>query len=431
MRIDHIHFYVKNALASRDWFVEKMGFQSVASGASCHTHTTVVKSGAIYFVLSSAIAPNSPVAQFLRQHPPGVADIAFKVAALEWSMEKLLQRGAKVLQPLQTQVYENGYIKWAKVAAWGDMTHTLVERHSFNPILCFPVQVDWLSETKVGSNRVSQKDKGDGRFDSKLGQGGFCTNVTSDSDKKIPKPAPTNPVLEPSERSTFNPQTRHGASLHSTLPQSPTEAFTHIDHIVLNVAAGDLAKAVQWYQQVLDFQPQQVFTIQTEKSGLCSQVMVHPVTGTQLPINEPTSANSQIQEFLDVNGGAGVQHIAIATRNIVGTIAQRRRQGMSFINVPPSYYSQLRDRYPGYNFSTAQWDAIAQQQILVDWQAQSPQALLLQTFTQPIFAEPTFFFEFIERRWGAKGFGEGNFRALFEAIEREQMKRGCLPMEKS
>ena len=390
MRIDYIHFYVKDALASHDWFVEKMGFQSVASGASCHTHTTVVKSGAIYFVLSSAIAPNSPVAQFLRQHPPGVADIAFKVADLEWSLEKLLQRGAKVLQPLQTQVDESGYIKWAKVAAWGDMTHTLVERHSFHPILCFPVQVDWLSETKVGSNGVSQKDK-----------------------------------------STFNPQTRHGASLHSTLPQSPTEAFTHIDHIVLNVAAGDLAKAVQWYQQVLDFQPQQVFTIQTEKSGLCSQVMVHPVTGTQLPINEPTSANSQIQEFLDVNGGAGIQHIALATRNIVGAIAQLRRQGMSFINVPPSYYSQLRDRYPGYNFSTAAWDAIAQQQILVDWQAQYPQALLLQTFTQPIFAEPTFFFEFIERRWGAKGFGEGNFQALFEAIEREQMKRGCLPMEKS
>jgi len=392
MRIDHIHFYVKDALASRDWFVEKMGFQSVASGVSCHTHTTVVKSGAIYFVLSSAIAPNSPVAQFLRHHPPGVADIAFKVSDLEWVMERLLQRGAKVLQPLQTHNYEIGYIKWGKVAAWGDMTHTLVERHSFNPILCFPVQVDWLSETKVGSNRVSQKR---------------------------------------SEGSTFTPETRHGASLHSTVPQSPIEAFTHIDHIVLNVAAGDLAKAVQWYQQVLDFQPQQVFTIQTEKSGLCSQVMVHPVTGTQLPINQPTSANSQIQEFLDVNGGAGIQHIALATRNIVGTIAQRRRQGMSFINVPPSYYSQLRDRYPGYNFSTAEWDAIAQQQILVDWQAQSPQALLLQTFTQPIFAEPTFFFEFIERRWGAKGFGEGNFRALFEAIEREQMKRGCLPMEKS
>ena len=379
MRIDHIHFYVKDALASRAWFVEQMGFQSVASGASCHTRTTVVKSGAIYFVLSSAIAPNSPVAQFLHQHPPGVADIAFNVSNMEYVMERLLKRGAKVLQPLQIHNYEDGCIKWGKVAAWGDMTHTLVERHSFHSIPYFPVQVDWLS-------------------------------------------------------STPNTQTRQGASVqtqHSTLNTSPIEEFTHIDHVVLNVAAGDLAKAVQWYQQVLDFQPQQVFTIQTEKSGLCSQVMVHPVTGTQLPINEPTSANSQIQEFLDVNGGAGVQHIALATRDIVGAIAQRRRQGMSFINVPPSYYRIVRDRNPGYNFSMAEWDAIAQQQILVDWQAKSPQALLLQTFTQPIFAEPTFFFEFIERRWGAKGFGEGNFRALFEAIEREQMKRGCLSIEKS
>lgn len=379
MRIDYIHFYVKDALACRDWFVEQMGFQSVASGASCHTHTTVVKSGAIYFVLSSAIAPNSPVTQFLHQHPPGVADIAFNVSDIEYVMERLLKRGAKVLQPLQTHKYEDGCIKWGKVAAWGDMTHTLVERHGFHSIPYFPVQVDWLS-------------------------------------------------------STLNTQTRQGASVqtqHSILNTSPIEEFTHIDHVVLNVAAGDLAKAVEWYQQVLDFQPQQVFTIQTEKSGLCSQVMVHPVTGTQLPINEPTSANSQIQEFLDVNGGAGVQHIALATRDIVGAIAQRRRQGMSFINVPPSYYRIVRDRNPGYNFSMAEWDAIAQQQILVDWQAKSPQALLLQTFTQPIFAEPTFFFEFIERRWGAKGFGEGNFRALFEAIEREQMKRGCLSIEKS
>ncbi|MEQ8971735.1 MAG: 4-hydroxyphenylpyruvate dioxygenase [Coleofasciculus sp. C1-SOL-03] len=368
MRIDHIHFYVKDALTCRDWFVQQMGFEFVASGASCHTRTTIVNSGAIYFVLSSAIASNSPVAQFLRQHPPGVADIAFKVTDLEWVMERLLQRGAKVIQPLQTHNYEYGCLKWAKVAAWGDMTHTLVERCGILPIPDFPVQVDWL-KSQV-------------------------------------------------QRQTSNVNT------------SPTEAFTHIDHIVLNVAAGDLPKAVQWYQQVLDFQPQQVFTIHTENSGLCSQVMVHPVTGTQLPINEPTSANSQIQEFLDVNRGPGIQHIALATRNIVNAIAQRRRQGMSFINIPPTYYSQLGDRHPSYNFSAAEWEAITQQQILVDWQAQSPQALLLQTFTQPIFAEPTFFFEFIERRWGAQGFGEGNFRALFEAIEREQVKRGCLPMEK-
>ncbi|HAG82337.1 MAG TPA: 4-hydroxyphenylpyruvate dioxygenase, partial [Cyanobacteria bacterium UBA12227] len=202
--------------------------------------------------------------------------------------------------------------------------------------------------------------------------------------------------------------------------------FTHIDHVVLNVAAGDLVRAVQWYKNVLGFQPQEQFTIQTENSGLCSQVMVHPVSGVQFPINEPTSPNSQIQEFLNVNGGAGIQHIALATDNIVDAIAQLRTWGVSFLDVPPSYYTQLQQRYPNIDLSLTEWQEIASQKILVDWQENSPHALLLQTFTQPIFKQPTFFFEVIERRLQAQGFGEGNFRALFEAIEREQLKRGSL-----
>ncbi len=114
-------------------------------------------------------------------------------------------------------------------------------------------------------------------------------------------------------------------------------------------------------------------------------------------------------------------------------IAQFRQQGLSFLSVPFSYYEALRQR-PGFSLSAAEWQAIAHQEVLVDWQKDLPQALLLQAFTQPIFPQPTFFFELIERRksWvnqrchQAKGFGEGNFRALFEAIEREQMKRGSL-----
>lgn len=361
MRIDYVHFYVKDALASQDWFVQQMGFQSVASGATRHTATAVVKSGVIYFVLSSGITSNSPVAQFLAQHPQGVADIAFKVSHLKSVLKKLLKLGVKVLQPLQTYQDKWGYLKWVKIAAWGDITHTLLERRRLHSIPYLPVQVDWLESTL----------------------------------KPLPIPIPPSSIVP----------------------------FTHIDHIVLNVAAGDLPKAVEWYQHLLDFQPQQIFTIQTQRSGLYSQVMVHPGTGIQLPINEPTSPNSQIQEFLDLNRGPGIQHIALATRNILDAIAQRRRQGLSFINVPPSYYSQLRERYQGDTLSPIEWARIQQEQILVDWQPQSPQALLLQTFTQPIFPEPTFFFEFIERRWSAKGFGEGNFRALFEALEHEQLKR--------
>lgn len=205
------------------------------------------------------------------------------------------------------------------------------------------------------------------------------------------------------------------------------ELFTKIDHLVLNVAAGDLDSAVSWYKNTLGLQAQQRFDIETSRSGLRSQVMWHASGGVQFPINEPTCASSQIQEFLDCNRGPGIQHIALRTANIVRAIARLRSSGVSFLNVPQTYYTQLQPRHPEKYLSPSEWQAIVAQQVLVDWQEDDePNGLLLQTFTQPIFAQPTFFFELIERRLQAKGFGEGNFRALFEAIEREQIKRGHL-----
>lgn len=213
----------------------------------------------------------------------------------------------------------------------------------------------------------------------------------------------------------------------------PNITFSRIDHVVLNVAIGDLDRAVSWYETVLGFEPQQMFAIKTDRSGLCSRVMRDPNGRVQVPINEPTSDSSQIQEFLDLNGGAGVQHIAIHTENIVDAIAQLRDAGLSFLKVPASYYDQVRQRGDCV-LSESQLTDIEAQQILVDWQSEVPEAVLLQTFTQPVFQQPTFFFELIERHTyraddrlhQAQGFGEGNFRALFEAIEREQLKRGSL-----
>jgi 4-hydroxyphenylpyruvate dioxygenase len=197
------------------------------------------------------------------------------------------------------------------------------------------------------------------------------------------------------------------------------------------VAIGDLERAVAWYENILDFKPQQVFKIKTDRSALHSQVMVSRNGNVQLPINEPASRNSQIQEFLDVNRGPGIQHIALRTTNLVSAIAKFRASGLSLLSVPQSYYTQLKQR-PKFPLSDIEIAAIAQQEILVDWQEYTPldgrnnAPLLLQIFTQPIFEQPTFFFEFIERRFQAQGFGEGNFRALFEAIESEQIKRGSL-----
>ena len=156
--------------------------------------------------------------------------------------------------------------------------------------------------------------------------------------------------------------------------------------------------------------------------------MVHPESGLRFPVNEPTSANSQIQEFLDFNRGPGIQHIALHTNNIVRLIPNLRQAGLSFLKVPASYYDRFQLNDYETLISPREWQQICQQEILVDLQAKHQQELanktiLLQIFTQPIFGLPTFFFEFIERRNQATGFGEANFRALFLAIEQEQLKR--------
>lgn len=213
------------------------------------------------------------------------------------------------------------------------------------------------------------------------------------------------------------------------IPISASDILT-IDHVVLNVESGDLKTAISWYQNHLGFQPKQIFDIQTERSGLQSQVMVHSQGKVQFPINEPASTNSQIQEFLDINRGSGIQHIAIKTSNLVQKVNYLKQRGLYFLTVPDEYYLQLQKRLSD-QLLFVNWEELKVSQILVDWEPLNPEAMLLQIFSQPIFEKPTFFLEFIERKSctiageirQAQGFGEGNFRALFEAIEREQIKR--------
>ncbi|NJR76216.1 MAG: 4-hydroxyphenylpyruvate dioxygenase [Scytonema sp. CRU_2_7] len=405
MKIDHVHFYVEDAKAWRDWFVRHLGFQVVADSAipptflekgddiswkareddAFHTCTQVVKSGPIYFLLSSPLLLTSPVAEFLRYHPPGVVDVAFCVENVEQVISLAQMHGAKVLQPIQQHRYGQEYIKWSKIAAWGSLTHTLIER----------------------------KREGDERARGARG---------------------AREVGEAGEVGEVGEERVNGQLLLSSSSSSSSSSswFTAIDHIVLNVDAGNLEYAVAWYENILNFQGQQTFNIQTARSALHSQVMISRNGDVQLPINEPASANSQIQEFLNVNRGPGIQHIALRTRNIIHAIAQFRASGLSLLPVSKGYYSQVRQR-KGLPLSIKELDTIAQQEILVDWQEETffgskknITPLLLQIFTQPIFGQPTFFFEFIERRYQAQGFGEGNFRALFAAIENEQIKRGSL-----
>ncbi len=371
MKIDHVHFFVEDAIASRDWFVQVLGFQFVARGSSSHSQTEVVRSGPITLLLSSAVTPDSPVAAFLRHYSPGVADVAWRVPALDPVLERAIAAQAKVTRPWTESRTSQGCLKLAQIQGWGSLRHTLIERQGATPLL-----PDWGLETGA--------------------------------------------IADPLEGDR---------ALHSS---TQAALFDHIDHTVLNVAPGDLDRALGWYERALGFARQQSFAIQTERSSLRSQVLVHPASGMRLPVNEPTSPNSQVQEFLNFHGGPGIQHIALATPNLIQTVATLRSR-LAFLAVPPTYYQQLHQRY-GQPLPAVDWRAIADQQILVDWQEDCPEALLLQTFTQPIFGRPTFFFELIERRvcqrngqhYQVQGFGEGNFQALFEAIEREQMQRGSL-----
>jgi 4-hydroxyphenylpyruvate dioxygenase len=198
------------------------------------------------------------------------------------------------------------------------------------------------------------------------------------------------------------------------------DLITGIDHLVLNVPTGELDAAAIWYQNLFEFQIQQTFDIQTQTSGLTSKALVSACGKIRFNINQPSSNNSQIQDFLDRNHGAGIQHIALQTNDIFRTIDRMRQQQLAFLPIKQTYYTQLQIRAKtaqNLALTDEEWHQLQNLQILADWSESSPEAVLLQIFTQPIFESPTFFFEVIERRNRAKGFGRGNFQALFAAIE--------------
>jgi 4-hydroxyphenylpyruvate dioxygenase len=195
--------------------------------------------------------------------------------------------------------------------------------------------------------------------------------------------------------------------------------FAMIDHVVANVE--HMEEWVKYYEEIFGFDLFMHFDINTGRSALMSKVVSSTDGWIKMPINEPSSVNSQIQEFLDRYQGPGVQHIALLTPNIIDTIAEMRERGQEFLDVPDTYYDEEFEKRIG----EIQEDKamLKRLKILVD---RDHDGYLLQLFTKCVFTRPTLFFEVIQRRGRAMGFGEGNFRALFEAIEREQQKRGSL-----
>ncbi|KTD43445.1 4-hydroxyphenylpyruvate dioxygenase [Legionella oakridgensis] len=196
--------------------------------------------------------------------------------------------------------------------------------------------------------------------------------------------------------------------------------LTHIDHLTHNVYRGNMDKWAHFYESIFNFSEIRFFNITGKMTGLVSRALASPCGKIKIPLNESKDDHSQIEEFLHDYHGEGIQHVALSTENIYHTVHALRKNGVSFLDVPDTYYEMIAERIPWHQEPLNQLQA---EKILIDGEKTPESGLLLQIFTENIFGPV--FFEIIQRR-GNQGFGEGNFQALFEAIERDQIKRGTL-----
>ncbi|MFT6856838.1 MAG: 4-hydroxyphenylpyruvate dioxygenase [Cyclobacteriaceae bacterium] len=226
------------------------------------------------------------------------------------------------------------------------------------------------------------------------------------------------------ERKDYNGIFLPGYRAWNPFYEAPESGLKFVDHMVGNVELGGMNKWVKFYEEVMGFKQILSFDdkdISTEFTALMSKVMSNGNGRIKFPINEPAAGlkKSQVDEYLEFYEGAGVQHVAMATDNIIETVKDLKKRGVEFLNVPGTYYDQLLDRVGEIDEDLAPLRELG---ILVD---RDEEGYLLQIFTKTVNPRPTMFFEIIQRK-GATSFGKGNFKALFEAIEREQELRGTL-----
>jgi 4-hydroxyphenylpyruvate dioxygenase len=358
--IDHLRFFVGNARQSAFFYRHAFGFDVIAYAGletkTRHEAGYVLRQGNATFVLTSPLHPDHPDSQRVVLHGDGVQDIAIEVDDVPGAYNEVLSRGAKGVKPPTLLEDEFGVYEFATFQAYGDTTHSFVNRDRYRGVFA--------------------------------------------------------PGYRPLDPDRYNPARVRSAGLRE------------IDHIVCNVGEGEMNLWTRFYEKVLGFSQLVSFDdkdISTEYTALMSKVMQGGKGRIKFPINEPARARrrSQIEEYLDFHHGPGVQHIALATDNIIQTVRALRDNDVSFLKVPPSYYDMVPDRVGPINEDLRD---LAELGILVD---RDEEGYLLQIFTKPVLDRPTLFFEIIERH-GAQSFGKGNFKALFEAIEREQARRGTL-----
>ena len=366
-RVDHLELYVGNAKQAAVFYNTAFGFATTAyRGLETHSRDTasyLVEQGDIRLLLTTALCAGHPVAKHVREHGDGVAVIALDVPDAAQAFHETVARGAVPAIEPAVEKDENGVFRYSAIRCYGDTIIKFIERDDY--------------------------------------AGGFA------------------PGFQPRQGS--DPMSR---VVSGVLTPGQTPGLTSIDHIVGNVELGAMERWVRFFEQTMGFTQLVHFDdkkISTEYSALMSKVMQDGTGRIKFPINEPAKGRrkSQVEEYLDFYGGPGVQHIALATEDIVRAVSELKARGVEFLRVPATYYEDLEARVGRID---EPMDRLAELNIMVD---RDDEGYLLQIFTQPVEDRPTLFFEIIERH-GAKGFGEGNFKSLFEAIEREQARRGNL-----
>jgi 4-hydroxyphenylpyruvate dioxygenase len=205
--------------------------------------------------------------------------------------------------------------------------------------------------------------------------------------------------------------------------QSGGAGLTYIDHLTHNVNRGNMKTWADFYERVFNFREIRYFDIEGQATGLISKAMTSPDGKIRIPLNESQDDKSQIEEFLHAYKGEGIQHVALGTDDIYGTVDRMRERGVKFQDTPDSYYEALDRRVAGHGQDL---ERLRERRILVDGAPTQGQGLLLQIFTQNVVGPC--FFEIIQRQ-GNEGFGEGNFKALFESLELDQVRRGVLSLD--
>ena len=359
--LDHVQFAVGNAKQAAHFYSSAFGMTCVAyrgpETGSRDVAQYVLTSGKARFLLTGEVHAGTSVGDHVRAHGDGVIDLAMEVPDVDAAIAYAREHGARVLAEPADSVDEHGTVRTAAVATYGQTRHTLVDRSRYT--------------------------------------GPFLPGFVA---------------AEP----LFRAKPEH----------HPKRYFQAIDHCVGNVELGRMDVWVGFYNRVMGFSNMKEFVgddIATDYSALMSKVVASGNHRVKFPLNEPAPGKrkSQIDEYLEFYDGPGVQHIALATGDIVSAVRAMTEMGVEFLDAPDSYYDTLGEWVGDTRVPV---ETLRELRILAD---RDEDGYLLQIFTKPVQDRPTVFFELIERH-GSLGFGKGNFKALFEAIEREQAKRGNL-----